>query len=191
MARGHWQIRTEVKGAERYGRVEAVPRDEAPADVVRVALRAARVIGDGCTAWTSRRRRRAGGYRDQRQPQPRRGYEDAEDGNGSTKTWSNTSCAGSRKAHPHPTATTLPPRARRGCGRSARRCARRPWTAGREGYRAFSVAGMALEYPTVDRDLNVVSLVEPCVRILAAGAPATCTWARWVSATRSPTTCSR
>ncbi|MGH7465998.1 MAG: ATP-grasp domain-containing protein, partial [Longimicrobiales bacterium] len=47
MARDHWQIRTEEAGVERYGKVEAVSRDEAPADVLDVALRAARLIGRG------------------------------------------------------------------------------------------------------------------------------------------------
>jgi hypothetical protein len=47
MARGHWQIRTEEGGVERYGKVEAVPRAEAPPAVVDVALRAARLIGRG------------------------------------------------------------------------------------------------------------------------------------------------
>src|SRR5690606_22159958 len=47
MARDHWQIRTEEGGVERYGKVEAIPRDEAPAAIVDVALRAARLIGRG------------------------------------------------------------------------------------------------------------------------------------------------
>ena len=47
MARDHWQIRTEEGGVERYGKVEAVSRDEAPAAIVDVALRAARLIGRG------------------------------------------------------------------------------------------------------------------------------------------------
>src|SRR6185436_16283758 len=38
---------SEVKGTERYGRVEAVPRGEAPREVVECALRAALLIGDG------------------------------------------------------------------------------------------------------------------------------------------------
>jgi glutathione synthase/RimK-type ligase-like ATP-grasp enzyme/gamma-glutamyl:cysteine ligase YbdK (ATP-grasp superfamily) len=47
MARDHWQIRTEEGGVERYGKVEAISRDDAPADVVDTALRAARLIGRG------------------------------------------------------------------------------------------------------------------------------------------------
>ena len=48
MARGHWQImNTREKGSKRYGRVEAVPLDQAPADAVAIGVRAASLIGDG------------------------------------------------------------------------------------------------------------------------------------------------
>src|SRR5215204_1252512 len=47
MARGHWQIRTVEMGTERYGKVEAVKRNEAPAHIVALAVRAASLIGDG------------------------------------------------------------------------------------------------------------------------------------------------
>lgn len=48
MARGHWQVikRTE-QGKFRYGRVEPVPLDQVPGSVLDVAVRAARVIGNG------------------------------------------------------------------------------------------------------------------------------------------------
>ena len=48
MASGHWQIikKTDA-GRFRYGRVEPVPLDDVPAEVVRVALRAANTIGNG------------------------------------------------------------------------------------------------------------------------------------------------
>ena len=48
MARGHWQIvATGAAGRRRYGRVEALPLDEAPSGVVEIAVRAASLIGDG------------------------------------------------------------------------------------------------------------------------------------------------
>ncbi len=48
MAQGHWQIvRHTGAGRFRYGRVEPVPLADAPARVVRVALQAARAIGNG------------------------------------------------------------------------------------------------------------------------------------------------
>ncbi len=47
MARGHWQIQ-ESKGSERrYGKVEALPLDEAPGEVLVLATKAAGLIGDG------------------------------------------------------------------------------------------------------------------------------------------------
>ena len=48
MARGHWQIvTTEPTGQRRYGRVEAIPLDQVPAEALDIATRAARLIGDG------------------------------------------------------------------------------------------------------------------------------------------------
>ena len=48
MARGHWQIqKTEGDNRRRYGRVSIVPMEEAPPEVVRTAVRAAGLIGDG------------------------------------------------------------------------------------------------------------------------------------------------
>jgi glutathione synthase/RimK-type ligase-like ATP-grasp enzyme len=48
MARRHWQIvKRDGDGRRLYGRVEAVPLDEAPEQVVSLALKAANLIGDG------------------------------------------------------------------------------------------------------------------------------------------------
>lgn len=48
MARGHWQIAVHGEGRKtRYGRVETVPVSEAPEGVVDLAVRAARLFGDG------------------------------------------------------------------------------------------------------------------------------------------------
>jgi glutathione synthase/RimK-type ligase-like ATP-grasp enzyme len=48
MARGHWQIVEHREGKpRRYGRVETLPIEEAPAAARRLAVRAARLIGDG------------------------------------------------------------------------------------------------------------------------------------------------
>ena len=49
MARGHWQIMQArvARKPTKYGRVETLPVEEAPPDVVRLALRAANAIGDG------------------------------------------------------------------------------------------------------------------------------------------------
>jgi glutathione synthase/RimK-type ligase-like ATP-grasp enzyme len=48
MVRGHWQIAAGGGGGRRrYGRVEAVPLEAVPAHVLDVAVRAARLMGDG------------------------------------------------------------------------------------------------------------------------------------------------
>lgn len=48
MARKHWQIiKTDAKGGYSYGNNETVPVEIAPANVVRTALKAANLIGDG------------------------------------------------------------------------------------------------------------------------------------------------
>ncbi len=47
MARGHWQIiQTDARGT-RYGKVEALPLDQAPKAGVDIAVRAARLVGRG------------------------------------------------------------------------------------------------------------------------------------------------
>lgn len=47
MARKHWQIIASADGETDYGRVEAVPLELVPQHVVRTAVRAANLIGDG------------------------------------------------------------------------------------------------------------------------------------------------
>jgi glutathione synthase/RimK-type ligase-like ATP-grasp enzyme len=47
MAKGHWQIVDAREGETRYGKVEALPVEDAPTAVVEVAVRAARLMGEG------------------------------------------------------------------------------------------------------------------------------------------------
>jgi len=47
MAPGHWQIISREDGTDRYGRVTAVPENEAPPGLIEVAVRAASLFGDG------------------------------------------------------------------------------------------------------------------------------------------------
>jgi len=167
MARGHWQIRTEVKGTERYGRVQAVPRDEAPEDVVRAGLRAAALIGDGLYGVDIKETSRGPVVIEiNDNPNLDVGYEDAEDGNvvyeDLVSYFVQRIEAGT--APREAPAAPAPERALESIRAPVRS---RTADAGEKGYRAFAVAGMELEYPTVDRDLNVVSLVEPAFRILA------------------------
>ncbi|HEX8906853.1 MAG TPA: RimK-like ATPgrasp N-terminal domain-containing protein, partial [Longimicrobiaceae bacterium] len=174
MARGHWQIRTEVKGTERYGKVEAVPRHQAPADVVETALRAAALIGDGLYGVDLKETERGPVVIEiNDNPNIDVGYEDAEEGNaiyedivsffvqrieeGAPAQAANGNGNG---AGDEPALASI---------RSPMRV-KRSGENGPAGYRAFEVAGMELEYPTIDRALNVVSLVEPAFRVLAGRA---------------------
>jgi glutathione synthase/RimK-type ligase-like ATP-grasp enzyme/gamma-glutamyl:cysteine ligase YbdK (ATP-grasp superfamily) len=171
MARGHWQIRSAEKGTERYGRVEAVPRDQAPADVAALAVRAASLIGKGLYG-VDLKETPDGPVVIEINDNPNLdiGYEDAADGN----------------AIYEDVVTYFVERIEEGTERPAVRAGsededgeraalarlRKP-IPGRGGrgdrrhYRPFSVAGMELEYPVVDRDLNVAPLVEPAFRVLA------------------------
>ncbi len=82
MAPKHWQI---IKGhgrGRRYGRVEAIPIEEAPRPVVRMALRAANLIGDGLYGVDLKQRgRRVTIVEVNDNPSLEAGYEDTELGN--------------------------------------------------------------------------------------------------------------
>ena len=170
MARGHWQIRSESKGTERYGRVEAVPRGEAPRAVVECALRAALLIGDGLYGVDLKETPKGPVVIEiNDNPNLDVGYEDAEDG---TAIYEDVVRYFVERVE-----EASPPQGAHGRRRSVSEAALasirrpvRPRTRRRNGekpYRVFEVAGMELEYPTVDRDLNVVPLVEPAFRVLA------------------------
>src|SRR5690606_3693051 len=204
MARDHWQIRTEEGGVERYGKVEAVPREEAPADVVDVALRAARLIGRGMYGVDIKET--ANGpvvIEVNDNPNLDADYEDAADGDaiyedilraflrrieeqadvpartaaaarGRSRQRTRTATARRRSAEESgrvseagPVAT-LEQEPRNGSNGSAKRARTRP-PERRETpqYGLFEVAGLELEYPTVDEDLDVVALVEPAFRMVA------------------------
>ena len=172
MARGHWQIRTEVKGTERYGRVQAVPREQAPREVVELATRAASLIGDGLYGVDLKETPNGPVVIEiNDNPNLDVGYEDAEDGNAIYEDVVRYFVERVEEASP-----PREPRRRRAVPEAALEALRRPVRSrtkrkdAETPYRAFEVAGMELEYPTVDRDLNVVSLVEPAFRVLAGRA---------------------
>jgi glutathione synthase/RimK-type ligase-like ATP-grasp enzyme/gamma-glutamyl:cysteine ligase YbdK (ATP-grasp superfamily) len=164
MARGHWQIRSDHGGRERYGKVEAVPRAQAPRQVVAVALRAARLIGDGLYG-VDLKETPDGPVVIEINDNPNLdiGYDDAADG--STIYEDLVEFFVRRVEEVGVTTEAAAPEAeaalRQPIGRGARRAAER------KHFRPFEVAGMELEYAVVDRDLNVASLVEPAFRVLA------------------------
>jgi glutathione synthase/RimK-type ligase-like ATP-grasp enzyme len=48
MAEGHWQVvHRNDEGSVRYGRVEPIPLDMVPPSVLRVAVRASKLMGNG------------------------------------------------------------------------------------------------------------------------------------------------
>lgn len=171
MARGHWQIRSDHGGRERYGRVEAVPRAQAPAAVVEVALRAARLIGDGLYG-VDLKETPAGPVVIEVNDNPNLdiGYDDAADGTAVyedlVRFFVRRVEAASPVAPTREAEDEEPPAAlRRPIGR--RRTGDGSGNGEARHYRPFEVAGMELEYAVVDRDLNAASLVEPAFRLLA------------------------
>ncbi|HEU4456750.1 MAG TPA: glutamate-cysteine ligase family protein, partial [Longimicrobium sp.] len=173
MARGHWQIRTETRGTERYGRVEAVPRDRAPREVVETALRAARLIGDGLYG-VDIKETDSGPVVIEINDNPNLdvGYEDAADGNAVYEDVVEFFVRRVEEVGAHPARNGGANGNGTGDGEPGMEEIRKPIhvapaAGGSRGYRPFEVAGIELEYPTVDRDLNVASLVEPAFRVLA------------------------
>ena len=170
MARGHWQIRSEKKGTERYGRVEAVARGQAPREVVEVALRAASLIGGGLYG-VDLKETAEGPVVIEINDNPNLdiGYEDAADGNVVYEDIVQHFLGRIEEVGGKPAAAEEPGEEERTALERLRRPIQKRGGSGgdRRHYRPFSVAGMELEYPIVDRDLNVASLVEPAFRVLA------------------------
>ena len=170
MARGHWQIRSEAGGEERYGRVEAVARESAPAAIVETALRATRLIG--CGLYGVDLKETAAGpvvIEINDNPNLDAGYDDAADGAAIYEDLVDFFLRRIEQGPPEEDAAAAivhdaaPPRLAVAAPRA------RAISDARH-YRPFEVAGMELEYPTVDADLEVVSVVEPAFRVLAGRA---------------------
>jgi glutathione synthase/RimK-type ligase-like ATP-grasp enzyme/gamma-glutamyl:cysteine ligase YbdK (ATP-grasp superfamily) len=168
MARGHWQIRSGSGRTERFGRVEAVPRDSAPPAVVETALAAAALIGEGLYG-VDLKETPAGPVVIEVNDNPNldTGHDDAADGRAIYEDLVDHFLRRIEQGAPAD-APVAPVRARRnGPGENAAA----PGERAERHYRPFEVAGMELEYPVVDADLDVVALVEPALRLLA-GRPA-------------------
>ncbi|HSJ26145.1 MAG TPA: glutamate-cysteine ligase family protein [Longimicrobiales bacterium] len=178
MAQGHWQIRTEEGGVERYGKVEAVPRAQAPRAVVDVALRAARLIGSGIYGVDLKETDRGPVVIEVNDnPNLDTGYEDTVEGDVIYREIIEYFL---RLIEESSATTTSPKRARRPAATSPSRRGGKGITASRPRDRSgaakkgsrppwhlFEVAGLELEYPTVNAELDVVPLVEPAFRAIA------------------------
>jgi glutathione synthase/RimK-type ligase-like ATP-grasp enzyme/gamma-glutamyl:cysteine ligase YbdK (ATP-grasp superfamily) len=188
MAHGHWQIRTEEGGVERYGKVDAVARDSAPRDVVSVALRAAQLIGRGLYGVDLKESPRGPVVIEVNDnPNLDAGYEDAADGDVIYEDLVRhfLSRIEEETAEPVQRARPGPPPSRPAPPTRGRSAADAPTPVSRRAaglvasrrdparapaprpYGLFQVAGLELEYPTVDADLEVVPLVEPAFRAIA------------------------
>jgi glutathione synthase/RimK-type ligase-like ATP-grasp enzyme/gamma-glutamyl:cysteine ligase YbdK (ATP-grasp superfamily) len=170
MASGHWQIRAEEHGAERFGRVRAVPRGEAPRPVVELALRAAGLIGSGLYG-VDIKETAAGPVVIEINDNPNLdvGYDDAADGNRIYEDLVAFFLRRIEQGGDTPPAER-PPSEIPGALSRIRAPIRRAAPARPPHYRPFSVAGVELEYAVVDRDLNVASRVESAFRVLAGRA---------------------
>ena len=162
MARGHWQIRAEHQGHARYGRVEAVKREEAPAPVRTLALRAAGLIGHGLYGVDIKETARGPVVIEiNDNPNLDVGYDDAADGAAVYEDIVRYFISRIEEVPPIADPKTPlrdPPHPPNAAPR--RRTVRRH-------FRPFEVAGLEIEYATVDRDLNAISAVAPALRVLA------------------------
>ena len=152
MASGHWQIRRDDEQGERFGRVEAVPRDKSPKGVVELAKRAAALIGRGLYGVDLKDGPNGPVVIEVNDnPNIDRGEEDVADGD---LVYRDVLDFFLRRIEETPREESV--------ARGSRRVSRH--------YRPFSVAGIELEYPMVDADLNVISRVEDAFRLIAGKA---------------------
>ncbi len=166
MATGHWQIRAADARGVRYGRVEAVARDYAPRDVVRTALKAARLVGDGLYG-VDLKVGPDGPVVIEVNDNPNLdvGYDDAADGNVIYEDIIEyfIQRAGTEEE---------PERKRRSPARSEDAQLQAPIGPRnrkfpRTPYKAFEVCGVEMEYAIVDRDLNVIHAAADVLAALA------------------------
>lgn len=152
MAEGHWQIRSEDQQGERYGRVEAVRRESAPAAVVDLAKRAAGLIGRGLYG-VDIKNGPAGPVVIEINENPNldRGEDDTADGDA---IYREIVAYFVRRIEDRSREPENVSQARSGSRR-------------RRHHRPFSVAGMELEYAVVGEDLVPLSIVEDAFRWIA------------------------
>ncbi len=167
MAPGHWQIRNMTPAGARYGRVEAVPRDHAPREVVRLACRAARLVGEGLYGVDIKEG--PGGpvvIEVNDNPNLDTGYDDAADGDVIYEDL----VAWFLKRIPQEPAAATPPRPRPRADpelEALREPVGRVPKPRKTPYEAWEVTGLELEYVVVDRDLNAIPRVPEVLSTLA------------------------
>lgn len=174
MVRGHWQIQTNAPGGARYGRVESVPRSQAPRAVVKLGVAAAALIGDGLYGVDIKETPDGPVVIEiNDNPNIELGYDDAAEGDVIYRDVISYFVRRVKES-----SEPLPPQKPRGrkrekdpelralrapIGRAAPDTPQRP-------YRPYEVCGLELEYVTIDRDLNVVHRTEQALAALAGHA---------------------
>lgn len=164
MVGGHWQIRALKGTTVRFGRVEAVPLTDAPPAVLRLAVSAARLMGEGLFG-VDLKETAAGPVVIEVNDNPNLdlGYEDAAEGDRiyeALADWFLARLSPQSPALERPSQEALSlAELRRPIGRALPVPAR--------PYRAWEVTGLELEYPIVDRDLNVLPVAEEVLAALA------------------------
>lgn len=169
MARGHWQIAYATGHGTRFGRVEAVRVDAVPPEVLAQAVRASKLVGNGLYGVDLKETPEGTVVIEVNDnPNIDLGYDDAVAGDTVYEALARH-FLGAIEAGFKP---KLPRRLPIGPLHEAMESWRRPidppeGAEAPQPYAPFSVCGIELEYALVDRDLNVVSRVEPALRLLA------------------------
>lgn len=171
MVPGHWQIRAMQGSSVRFGRVEAVPREKAPADVRRLAVAAVDLIGDGFFGVDLKETEHGPVVIEVNDnANLDHGYEDAADGDlvyEDLIRWFQKRLKMADKRSPGRRSPSPRPARREGAISTLREPIGRLPPEAERAYRAYEVTGLELEYPVVDRDLNVAPLVEEALSALA------------------------
>lgn len=169
MAPGHWQVRNADPKAVRYGKVESVPRAYAPRDVLRVGCQAARLVGDGLYGVDIKDTPKGPLVIEVNDnPNIDTGYDDAAEGNVIYEELVDHFLALIERARkPQKPARTARAPADPILAALRRPIGRAPRRGEAPVYRAFDVCGLELEYALVDRDLNVISVADKALALLA------------------------
>lgn len=164
MVPGHWQIRDAKGGQVRFGRVEAVARDKAPKAVLQIAVAGARLIGRGLFGVDIKDTDNGPVIIEVNDnPNLDTGYEDGVEGD---QIYEELVRWYLRELRPA-TAAPAPKPTRRGSALvGLRKPIGRMPAARSTPYTAYQVVGLELEYPIVDRDLNVLPVAESVLATL-------------------------
>ena len=169
MARGHWQISNSTARGARFGRVEAVPRKQAPRKVVALGVKVAKLIGTGLYG-VDIKESPQGPVIIEINDNPNMDLDQEDQCEGDTIYRELIASFVARIKQPKkPTPPSAPARTptpesdadalRAPIGKLPRKLDR--------PFRPFEVCGLELEYPVVDRDLHVAHLAPQVLTALA------------------------